>query len=252
MNGNGGAQIRWISVFLDTANEHSAEAGRYWAAVTGQVLSAPWGDRGEFGTFLPDDGDPYLRVQRVGQSTPGGLHVDLQTDDVDGLAARAESLGASASYPLDGLVVLGSPGGMSFCIVGNPGSRPPSPKPWPSGRSIADQVCIDIPPSRFDSELAFWSALTGWRTKAEEDSEFARLIRPDGMPVQFLLQRLGDEQPVVTAHVDFSCDDMAAEAERHVALGAREVRRTPHWITLVDPVSRGYCVTRRPAGDVSR
>jgi len=28
-------------------------------------------------------------------------------------------------------------------------------------------------------------------------------------------------------------------------LGAREVRRTPHWVTLLDPVGRAYCVTRR-------
>lgn len=245
------ADVRWISVFLDTATERSEEAERYWAAVTGQVLSAPWGRRGEFGTFLPDDGDPYLRVQRVGQSSPGGLHVDLQTDDVDGLAAHAESLGADASYPEDGLVVLGSPGGMSFCIVGNPGSRRPSPKQWPGGASIADQVCLDIPPSRFDGECRFWAELTGWPLHKGDRDEFVNLVRPEGMPVQFLLQRLDQEQPVVTGHVDFSCDDMEAEAARHLALGAREVRRTPYWIVLADPVDRAYCITGRRTGAVS-
>jgi hypothetical protein len=245
------AQVRWVSIFLDTTTERSAESERFWAEVTGQPLSAPWGHRGEFGTYLPDDGDPYLRVQRVGQSGPGGLHVDLQTDDVAALATRAEALGASASYPEDGLVVLGSPGGMSFCIVGNPGSRRPAPKEWPAGRSIADQVCIDIPPSRFDAERAFWAELTGWEVRTGDRPEFVNLVRPDGMPVQFLLQRLDEEQPVVTCHIDFSCDDMEAEGQRHLDLGAREVRRTPHWITLVDPVGRVYCVTRRKAGAIS-
>ena len=58
-------------------------------------------------------------------------------------------------------------------------------------------------------------------------------------------ERLDDEQPVVTGHVDLAADDVDAEVERHGVLGAREVRRTPHWVTLLDPAGRAYCVTRR-------
>jgi hypothetical protein len=35
------------------------------------------------------------------------------------------------------------------------------------------------------------------------------------------------------------------ETARHQDLGARAVRRTPHWTTLRDPAGRGYCLTRR-------
>ena len=39
----------------------------------------------------------------------------------------------------------------------------PRPTVWPGGhRSVVDTVCIDIPPSRFDEECAFWSERTGW------------------------------------------------------------------------------------------
>ena len=119
--------VHWITAFLDTAEDRADDAEVFWARVTGQVVSARRGRRDEFATLLPADGDPFLKVQRVVQSPPGGLHLDLHTTDVRGLAARAEDLGATASYLEEGYVVCGSPGGMTFCVVGHPGSRRPSP-----------------------------------------------------------------------------------------------------------------------------
>lgn len=237
--------VRWITAFLDTAEERADEAEVFWSRVTGQVVSARRGARSEFATLLPADGDPFLKLQQVVQSPPGGLHLDLHTDDVNGLAARAEQLGAGASYLDAGYVVCGSPGGMTFCVVGHPGSRRPSPVPWPGGRSLVDQVCLDIPPSRFDAECEFWEELTGWDL-APERNKFRRLSTPADVAIQLLLQRLDDEQSVVTGHLDLCSDDADAEAARHLALGAREVRRTEGWITLLDPTGRAYCVTRRP------
>lgn len=237
--------VRWITAFIDTVEDRAEEVEVFWARVTGQVVSARRGRRDEFATLLPDDGDPFVKLQRSGQSTPGGLHLDLHTDDLDALSLRAEQLGASASYLDLGHVVCGSPGGMTFCIVGHPGARRPSPQTWPGGPSLLDQVCLDIPPSRFDEEAAFWQELTGWELGPERD-KFRRLANPDDLAVQLLLQRLDDEQPVVTGHLDLASDDADAEAARHAALGAREVRRTDGWITLTDPSGRAYCVTRRP------
>jgi hypothetical protein len=242
------SRVRWVTAFLDTDEERAPAVERFWCAVTGSVLSARRGGRQEFATMQPTDGDAYLRVQTVVQSPPGGLHLDLHTDDLTGLAARAEGLGASASYHELGYVVLGSPGGMTFCVVGHPGARRPPPVLWPGGRSLVDQVCLDIPPSGFEAEQRFWRELTGWpHTQRADDSEFARLGRPDGMPLQLLLQRLDDEQPVVTAHLDLACDDRDAEVRRHLDLGATLVRRTDGWTTLRDPSGREYCITRRPA-----
>ena len=238
--------VRWITAFIDTVEDRADPAEVFWSRVTGQVVSARRGRRSEFATLLPDDGDPFLKLQRSIQSTPGGLHLDLHSDDPDALAMRAEMLGASASY-LDGYVVCGSPGGMTFCIVDHPGTRRPSPQRWPGGRSLVDQVCLDIPPSGFDAECSFWQQLTGWDLAPERDG-FRRLARPDGLPIALLLQRLQDEQSVVTGHLDLGSDDADAEAARHVALGAREVRRMPGWTTLVDPAGRTYCVTRHPVG----
>lgn len=66
------------------------------------------------------------------------------------------------------------------------------------------------------------------------------------MPLRILLQRLGaaDTGPA-RAHVDFCCDDVAAERARHEALGATAERIAEHWVTLCDPVGLQYCITDR-------
>jgi hypothetical protein len=115
---------------------------------------------------------------------------------------------------------------------------------------MVDQVCLDIPPSRWEAECQFWTDLTGWDLVDQNPAdEFRRLRRPGGLAIQFLLQRLDDEQPVVAGHLDLGSDDYLAETERHLALGATEVRRTPHWVTLRDPSGRLYCVTRHPVDE---
>ena len=56
----------WITAFLDVPSSHRAASQRFWAAVTGSTLSPARGADGEFATFLPPDGDPYLRSQVIG------------------------------------------------------------------------------------------------------------------------------------------------------------------------------------------
>lgn len=242
--------VRWVTAFLDTADEHAERTESFWSRVTGYRLSPRRGARDEFASLLPADADPHLKVQTVVQSSPGGLHLDLHTDDVPALAATAEGLGANARHHDAGYVVCGSPGGMTFCVVDHPGSRAATPAAWPGGRSMVDQVCLDIPPSRWEHECRFWADLTGWvLVDQNPDDEFRRLRRPDGLAIQFLLQRLDDEQPVVVGHLDLGTDDYLAETDRHLALGATEVRRTPHWVTLRDPSGRLYCVTRHPLNE---
>ena len=244
------SEVRWLTAFLDTAHERAERTEWFWSRVTGYRLSQRRGVREEFATLVPADGDPHLKVQTARQSSPGGLHLDLHTDDVPGLASRAETLGASAGRLTDGFIVCGSPGGMTFCVVDHPGSRAAPPAIWPSGRSMVDQVCLDIPPSKWEWECRFWADLTGWGlVDRNPEDEFRRLARPAGLAIQLLLQRLDDEQPVVTGHLDLGSDDYLAETERHLALGATEIRRTPHWVTLSDPSGRLYCVTRHPVDE---
>ena len=54
----------------------------------------------------------------------------------------------------EGYVVLRSPGGFVFCFVRHDAARRPRPATWPDGhRSLVDQVCLDVPPERYDAEV---------------------------------------------------------------------------------------------------
>ena len=230
-----------MTAFLDLpAPDHGAGTS-FWLAATGTSLSPSRGEHDEFATLVPADGDPYLRVQRV--DGRGGVHLDLHVDDVIGFAWRAVSLGATeVARPSDELVVLQSPGGLPFCVVGEPGAVRPTIQP-----GLVDQVCLDITPSAFEAEAIFWAELTSWEPRQSNRREFVYLVRPAGQPLRLLLQRLDDERPgPVTAHLDLAAGaEVEAVVAAHVALGARQLRRTASWVTMRDPVGREYCITRR-------
>jgi hypothetical protein len=243
--------VHWVSVFLDVPDDQVERTVSYWTAVTGSTLGDTTGDHDEFLALQPAVGDPCLWVQRI-QEGPVSTHPDLYVEDVDAAAQDAVGLGASTIGRFDGLVVLSSPGGLPFCLVRHRGQHL-RPEPFgPSGkRSLVDQICLDIPPGRFDNECRFWAALTGWElTDENRDDEFRRLVRPSAVPYAFLLQRLDDEQPAVTAHLDLSCEDRDAETERHEALGGRRVRRTEWWTVMQDAAGITYCNTGKNPGAV--
>jgi hypothetical protein len=232
-------QLRWMYLFLDTPAADAAGSWEYWAAVTGSTVSPVRGEHGEYATLLPAHGDAWLKLQAVDEG-PGGVHLDLDTDDRAGLVARALELGATVQATYHDVVVLRSPAGIVFCAtVGEPG------RVERSVDALADQACLDIPPTQFVAEVAFWRDLTGWAASdITDDDEFVSLQRPSGMPVRIMLQRRDDETPA-SAHVDFATEDRVAQTERHVRAGAEVVSVHAQWTVLRDPVGRIYCLTDR-------
>ncbi|GIF13545.1 VOC family protein [Actinoplanes teichomyceticus] len=237
--------VRWVTGFLDTPGAGAVVAERFWAAVTGAAVSARRGG-GRFATLVPGGGDACLRVQVVGDG-PARAHLDLHVVDLSGAVARLRGLGAVVVRADDDVVVLRSPAGLVFCVVGWGGERvAPGAVRWPGGQvSVADQLCLDIPAGGYAAEVGFWRAVTGWAHDPMPDSvEFERLLPAAPVPMRLLLQRVEDGAAGV--HVDLACSDVAAEVARHEALGATVVRRVPgQWTTLRDPVGRAYCVTAR-------
>ena len=246
-------QIRWVTVFLDYPAEGVEAGTRFWQRVTGYGLSPVRGEHGQFATLLPPDGDAYLRLQRLGEGVARvhlDLNLDLSTTTLDDAGAVAVELGAAVLRTDDQVVVLESPGGFVFCLVGWDGERvPPAPvTSGAAGAQRADQVCLDIPPGLEDAERAFWAALTGWTPRASSVSnEFSSLDRPSEIPVRMLFQRRREAGPGnrVSAHVDFACDDREALVEQHASAGAVELHRGPVWITLREPGGQIYCLTGR-------
>jgi hypothetical protein len=235
-----------MSLFVDVPPTSLDASVAFWAEVSGSALGQAVGDDGEFLPLKQEGADACLWLQRTREGGPA-CHPDLYVEDVEAVAAEADELGACVAMRMDGLVVLESPGGLPFCLVRYRGQhRRPQPAGPKDARCLVDQVCIDIPSGRFDEEGHFWASLTGWEhTDPNPDDEFARLTRPDGIPYGVLLQRLDDEQPAVSAHLDLSCDDRDAVSGWHESLGAKVVERAEHWTVLRDPVGLVYCNTDR-------
>jgi hypothetical protein len=167
---------------------------------------------------------------------------------VDQAADRAVALGAVVRHASEGLVIMGSPGGFTFCLVRWHGeSTVPRPVVLDAGGpSRVDQLCLDIPPDAFERECAFWAALTGWGP-LPRSGEFARLDQPAQIPLRLLFQRRDLAGPLepVTGHVDVACASRERLAPRHAASGARVLSVFPEWTTMADPTGRLYCLTVR-------
>lgn len=236
-----------MTIFLDRPADTVGVATAFWELVTGTTRSAYRGDRRQFTTLVPSDGDAHVRVQGVDDG-PGGTHLDLHTNDVELLVRRATDLGATLEEA-EPVHVLRSPGGYRWCAVGWYGeTRPSPPQTGPSGaRSRLDQLCLDIAPDQFDDEVSFWAGLLGWpAVRSTVRPEFTSLTRPGAMPARLLLQRRDHGEGPTTGHIDLAAgehvDDVVAD---HLAAGAELERREWIWTVLRDPSGQRYCVTRR-------
>jgi hypothetical protein len=243
--------VRWTYAFLDRPARRFERAVGFWAAVTAARPSGLRGERDEFTTLLHDGADACLKVQSLdspesgGESGHGGgAHLDFAVEDVGAFVAAARDAGAGTVAEHDGWTVLRSPGGQLFCAV-----------PW-HGEAVrppvvdgcrADQVCLGSSPSVHDTEVAFWTGLTGWTSLAGSRPEFRVLQPPPGSPLRILLQRFADEGPA-DAHLDLACADRAATRARHEALGASHAATGAHWTVMRDPAGGLYCLTDRDPG----
>ncbi|MFF0206270.1 VOC family protein [Streptomyces sp. NPDC005017] len=233
--------IRWTYAFADRPADRFERACDFWTAVTDTRLSEFRGESKEFTTLLPDGADPCAKVQGVA-SGEGGAHPDLAVTDVEDFVARAVRFGAAVAAGHEGWAVLRSPAGQLFCAVPWNGE---SVRPPVVDGSRLDQLCLDVPPSAFDAEVAFWtSLLDDWESAPGSLPEFHVLRPPYGLPLRLLLQRLGAERPA-SAHLDLACADIGETRARHERLGAEFVAEGRHWTVMRDPAGGLYCLTGR-------
>ena len=224
--------VTWLTAFLDLTADEFAPAVAFWQDVSGYGLSPARGAHDEFATLVPPQGDAFLRVQRIG-SGASAVHLDLHAPGHDFEVRR-------------------SPGGLAFCLVSGAESTPPAAASWPDGnRSVVDQVCLDIPPELYDAECEFWAREIGWEPVDTDTMEFRRLRRPEGQPLNVLLQRLDTPGGAVRAHLDLATDDRATEVARHERLGANVLRVHDGWTVMAPPSGPVYCITgRTPPADL--
>ncbi len=239
-----GVDVRWLTAFLDFPADEFGSEVTFWRAIAGSTVSPPRGDKRQFATLEPFNGDPHLRVQRL-ESGPGGVHLDLHVDDLDAAVTEARSLGSGEVHRHGDVVTMRSPGGFVFCLV--PWERQKTrsrPIRWPGDTiSIIDQVSIDIPASAFETECVFWQRLTGWALTDDESPAFRHLERPAHITIRILLQRV--ESGEIGGHLDLASTHPSDEVSRHEDWGAEVLAEFAAWTVMADPTGRRYCITSR-------
>jgi len=244
-----GVAVKWVQAVIDLPADRFDAAAEFWRAASGTHFGDIHPDHDEFVHLEPPTGAMHLELQRIDSVRPGA-HLDLLVEDIGAEAERAVALGAKLiAHP--GHAVLESPGGVRFCLVPYSGESEKAPTLESPVPHAIDQLCIDVAAVDFGREVAFWTELTGWPIRphgVDEFKEFETLVRPDGMPIRLLVQRLGpDDDGPPRAHLDLSCGpNVAAVVDAHVELGASVVDRRDRWTVMADPAGMRYCITRSP------
>lgn len=233
-----------VHVMIDLPPSAAPTSGRFWSAALGWPLSEPWPHHPEFRSLVPASGVDYVHLQTCDHGP--GLHLDIEVADADAAADRLEALGARSWRRHDDWHTMRSPGGLDFCLVTAAPVEVPLPFTAHDHRLRLMQVCLDLPASVVDEEVAFWRRASGWRWVPSEDESFVGKLHHDGrFPVQLLLQSLEstDQGSATRAHVDLGTDRIDPAVRRLVELGATAGSAGSDWVVLTDPVGMVFCVT---------
>lgn len=236
--------LRLRNVQVDVPPDVHDDAVAWWAAALG---GTPRDVGGPF-THLDGVRSPVgVHVQRQLQG-PARFHLDLEADDPADRARVLEGLGASVvGVVQDGdeqAHVLRDPAGLELCVTGTGQVQHLSTATTPSELRV---LAVDVPGHLREATATFWATALGGGVRQgrahPEYSVVTGLTGPDGRPVPFLVQGLGDGEARV--HVDLHVPDPPArdaEVTRLVALGASVVQRHASWVVLATPGDLLVCV----------
>ena len=99
-----------------------------------------------------------------------------------------------------------------------------------------------------ERQKAFWTAALGYLAREGDDDTFALLYPPDRSGPNVSLDRVNSEVHIPPRiHLDLYAEDQAAEVQRLLGLGAREVDWHDYpddadWIVLEDTEGNRFCV----------
>lgn len=111
-------------------------------------------------------------------------------------------------------------------------------------RSRLSSLVIDCQVDDLAPHAEFWSKALGKpinSVDSEGDGKYAELATEADEPI-ILLQKVAHPSRV---HMDIESDDVDAEAERLVALGARKVEKIKTWWVMEAPSGHRFCVIRQ-------
>jgi len=108
-------------------------------------------------------------------------------------------------------------------------------------KSRLGALVIDCRTEDLTEATAFWTGALGYDVAPDQsDDRYVILVGPGG-EVKLILQKVEHDSRV---HLDIETDDIEAEVERLVGLGAAIVSRIKGWVVLEAPSGHRFCVVR--------
>ena len=108
-------------------------------------------------------------------------------------------------------------------------------------KSRLGALVVDCQSENLFENAEFWGAVLGSEPESREDQINQRYVRLNGMPgePQVILQKVDHPSRV---HIDIETDDIEAEVNRLISLGARIVERMEKWVVMEAPSKHRFCV----------
>lgn len=116
---------RLCNLEIDTPADRFDASVRFWSQALGRPAGEPEAPDGRYVPLKGRGGGLTMEVQKVDHAP--GVHLDIETDDVEAEVARLEKLGAKRVRQVQTWWVMEAPSGHRFCVV-----RPQS-KDFPAG-----------------------------------------------------------------------------------------------------------------------
>jgi len=110
---------------IDCAAETMEAGVTFWSQALGMPAGNPEAPDARYVPLRGRPGGLTMEVQRVNESS--GVHMDIETDDIEAEVERLEALGAKRVRAVKTWWVMEAPTGHRFCVV-----RPQSPD-FPTG-----------------------------------------------------------------------------------------------------------------------
>lgn len=103
---------RLSSILIDCQAELMEPATRFWSAALGREVTevSP-----RYTSLAKPEGELSVDLQRVAE--PSGVHLDIETDDIEAEVRRLEALGATRKRKVKTWWVMEAPSGHAFCVV---------------------------------------------------------------------------------------------------------------------------------------
>ena len=105
-----------VTAVIDCQIEDLTEAARFWSAALGRKVS-PSEDPAKDKYVRLGSGKEELIILLQKVSHPSRVHLDIESDDIEGEVKRLEELGAKRVEQVRTWWVMEAPSGHRFCVV---------------------------------------------------------------------------------------------------------------------------------------